>query len=152
MKLPLKVLLGGTMSHRCQEIVSSAAPKAGFTLIETLIALLVIMMGFMAALVMQTGAIRSASVSENQILAVFLAETKIEEFKDFPPADFPDNTPVEEYFDTNGNTTEKPKAYFTRIVTLKRQCPTQFTHEVIVEVTWSKSSSLVYQSLIKASS
>jgi Tfp pilus assembly protein PilV len=127
----------------------SLKAKEGFTLLETLIALTVILFGFMALLVMHTGAIRSGTLAEIQTMAVFLAESKIEEFRVRPPASFPDNTPVLEYFNRQGKSTVKPEeAFYTRSVTLKQQVPTQFTDEVTVSVSWSKASPLVYTSVI----
>ncbi|MDR1487435.1 MAG: prepilin-type N-terminal cleavage/methylation domain-containing protein [Deltaproteobacteria bacterium] len=122
--------------------------RDGFTLVETLIALAVIMLGFMAALVMHTSAVRSAAISENQITAVFLAESKMEQLRVMTPS----AAAIEEYFDRNGMEIDEANAFFTRSVTLKRQCPTQFTNELTVEVTWPKAMSLVYTSLIKAGS
>jgi prepilin-type N-terminal cleavage/methylation domain-containing protein len=127
----------------------SPRAKEGFTLLETLIALTVILFGFMALLVMHTGAIRSGTLAEIQTVAVFLAESKIEEFRVRPPAGFPNNTPVLEYFNRQGKSTTKPEeAFYTRSVTLKQQVPTQFTDEVTVSVSWVKASPLVYISVI----
>ena len=127
---------------------SAATSKDGFTLIETLVALTVILFGFMAVLVMHTGAIRSGTLAEVQTMAVFLAESKIEEFRAQPPSGFPDSTPVIDWLDRQGLATVEPKAFYTRRVTLKYQVPTQFTDEVTVSVSWSKANALVYTSVI----
>ncbi|MDR2442633.1 MAG: prepilin-type N-terminal cleavage/methylation domain-containing protein [Deltaproteobacteria bacterium] len=122
--------------------------KGGFTLIETLVALTVILFGFMAALVMHTVAMKSGSMAETQTMAVFLAEAKMEEFRDLAPSSFPDNVPIYDYMDRQGMKTTKEQAFFTRAITLKRQCPTQFTNELNIQVSWPQSRPLNYTSVI----
>ena len=122
--------------------------RDGFTLIETLLALTVILFGFMAVLVMHTGAMRSGTLAEVQTLAVFLAESKIEEFRVQTPDGFPDNVPVVDWLDRQGRASAKADAFFTRSITLKYQVPTQFTDELTVSVSWAKSKPLVYTSVI----
>jgi prepilin-type N-terminal cleavage/methylation domain-containing protein len=121
---------------------------SGFTLIETLVALTVILFGFMAVLVMHTGALRSGTTAEVQTMAVFLAEAKMEEFRDMPPADFPDNAVVYDYIDRQGLATTQAKAFYTRGITLKRKVPTQFTNELTVSVKWANAQPLVYTTVI----
>jgi prepilin-type N-terminal cleavage/methylation domain-containing protein len=128
-----------------------AAP--GFTLVETLIALTVILFCFMGALAMQSGALRSGTVVELQTMAVFLAEAKIEEYRNIPDTGVPDGTPVTDYIDRQGKKlepSEADQAFFTRVVTLKKQCPTQFNNELTVSVSWPRAQPVVYTSVLPA--
>ncbi|MDR3203660.1 MAG: prepilin-type N-terminal cleavage/methylation domain-containing protein [Deltaproteobacteria bacterium] len=130
---------------------SSLVPQAvrsrpGFTLIETLVALTVVLFGFLAALVMQQSSYRSGSIAEQQTLAVFLAESKIEEFRNYIPDSFPSEKL--DYFDRTGSPTNEAGRYYTRSVTLVRQSPTQFTNEIEVKVAWPKANPVVYRSIV----
>ena len=126
----------------------------GFTLLETLVALTVILFCFMGALAMQTGALRSGKVVELQTMAVFLAESKIEEYRSVPDASVPDNTPIMDYIDRQGAKLTGPgaekNAFFTRTAVRKKQTPTQFTNELTVSVSWPRATPVVYTSVIPA--
>ncbi|MDR1656850.1 MAG: prepilin-type N-terminal cleavage/methylation domain-containing protein [Deltaproteobacteria bacterium] len=138
-----------TETYETMQPVSQAKSQAeGFTLVETLIALTVILFGFMAALVLHTTAIKSGTIAELQTMAVFLAESKMEEFRFLPPTNFPDNSPVYDYLDRNGQSTTVDTAFYTRGITLKRRCPTQFTNELTVEIKWPRAEPLKYTSVI----
>ena len=118
-----------------------SAAGAGFTLIETLVALTVILFGFMAVLVMHTGAMKSGTTAELQTMAVFLAEAKIEEFRNVTPDSLKDGVTEFDYLTRKGVEIKNPdgeegkkpaEAFFTRSFTVKRQVPTQFTNELTV--------------------
>ena len=126
-----------------------SAAGAGFTLIETLVALTVILFGFMAVLVMHTGAMKSGTTAELQTMAVFLAEAKIEEFRNVTPEDLPDGVESFDYLNRKGEKVDKEAdAFFTRSFTVKREVPTQFTNELTVTVKWGTASPLVYTTVI----
>jgi prepilin-type N-terminal cleavage/methylation domain-containing protein len=119
----------------------------GFTLIEVLISLVVILFSFMAALTVLTSSYRSGSNAETQTMAIFLAESKLEELRH----KIPDDLSTEDYFDRHGGGTTVPAdRFFKRTLTLKRETPSQFSHEVKVEVQWPGGSPVVYTSIIPA--
>ena len=124
----------------------------GFTLLETLMALTVILFCFMGALAMQSASLRSGTVVELQTMAVFLAEAKIEEYRSIPESSVPDNVPVKDYIDRQGakltGSGAEAAAFFTRTATLKKQTPTQFNNELTVSVSWPRSNPVVYTSVI----
>lgn len=131
-----------------QPAPAASASASGFTLVETLMALTVILFGFMGVLVMHTGALRSGVAAEEQTMAVFLAETKIEEFRNMPPAGFPDNVMVYDYLDRSGRPVAEPQAFYRRGIILKRQVPAKKTSELTVSVKWAKAQPLVYTTVI----
>ncbi|MDR1111540.1 MAG: prepilin-type N-terminal cleavage/methylation domain-containing protein [Deltaproteobacteria bacterium] len=133
---------------RSQDRFDARKPRSGFTLIEVLISLVVILFGFMATLTFLTSSYRAGRIAESQTMAVFLAEAKIEELRDLAPASYPDSTAVLDYFDRHGGTATAASAYFTRRVTLHRKSPSQFTNEVLVEIDWPGARPIVYQTII----
>ncbi|MDR2404959.1 MAG: prepilin-type N-terminal cleavage/methylation domain-containing protein [Deltaproteobacteria bacterium] len=59
----------------------SSALKPGFTLLEVIVTVLIISIGCMAALMMQSSALKSNSISDNMTVGTFLAESEIERLK-----------------------------------------------------------------------
>ncbi|MDR1086560.1 MAG: prepilin-type N-terminal cleavage/methylation domain-containing protein [Deltaproteobacteria bacterium] len=114
--------------------------RRGFTMVESLIALLVLMIGFMAAVSMNTTALRSETTNELQFQAVFLADSKIEEVRSFMPTFSGSSTSITEFFDRNGLVTNDANAFFTRKTDITLSTPSSKTDEVRVEVTSSRSS------------
>ncbi|MDR2140407.1 MAG: hypothetical protein LBR11_01195 [Deltaproteobacteria bacterium] len=128
---------------------TTASTRSGFTLLETLFALLVILLGFLAALSMNSVALRSGVVNETQFQAVFLADSKIEEIKSFLPDFSGGSATFTEHFDKNGLLTTEDKAYFTRRTDIATNTPTAKTDEVRVMVTTAKSPlTISYLSII----
>ncbi|MDR2301291.1 MAG: prepilin-type N-terminal cleavage/methylation domain-containing protein [Deltaproteobacteria bacterium] len=123
----------------------------GFTLVEILISLVVIQFSFLAALTVLNSSHRSGQMAEKQTLAVFLADTKLEELRHLTPAAMPENVPVKDYFDRDGWEANAEDHYFTRSVVLKRQTPSQFTNEVTVQVEWPGGRPVSYTSVIPSS-
>jgi Tfp pilus assembly protein PilV len=113
--------------------------RSGFTMVESLIALLVLMIGFMAAVSMNTTALRSETTNELQFQAVFLADSRIEEVRSFMPTFSGSSTSITEYFDRNGLVTNDTNAFFTRKTDITLSTPSSKTDEVSVEVTSSRS-------------
>ncbi|MDR1872503.1 MAG: hypothetical protein LBS60_11400 [Deltaproteobacteria bacterium] len=120
--------------------------KSGFTLLETLFALLVILMGFLAAITMNSTALRSGVINEVQFQAVFLADSKIEEIRT--------NTPesagtVTTYYDRNGSLTDEAHAFYTMNTAIKFKTPSAKTDQVTVSVTANRPSvNISYVSII----
>jgi prepilin-type N-terminal cleavage/methylation domain-containing protein len=114
--------------------------KSGFTLLETLFALLVLLIGFMAALSLNTNALRSGTLNENQFTAVFLADSKLEELKTNMPIFTGDSYTSTDYFDRSGLKTEdQNRALFTRTTTVNRETPSAKTDEIRVNVAMKRS-------------
>ncbi|MDR1396048.1 MAG: prepilin-type N-terminal cleavage/methylation domain-containing protein [Deltaproteobacteria bacterium] len=118
--------------------------KGGFTLLETLFAMMVILLGFMAALSMNTTALRSGTLNETQFQAVFLADSKLEEYKSYIP-DFAGSVLEEvDYFDRSGLPAEtQDKAFFTRRASVTLEKPSAKTDEVRVTVTSKLSRTVI---------
>ncbi|MDR2387749.1 MAG: type II secretion system GspH family protein [Deltaproteobacteria bacterium] len=123
----------------------------GFTLVEILISLVVIQFCFLAVLTVLSSSHRSGQMAEKQTLAVFLADTKLEQLRYLTPSGMPENTPVRDYFDRDGTEANPDNHYFVRSVVLKRQTPSQFTNEVTVEVEWPGGKPVSYTSVIPSS-
>ncbi|MDR2421836.1 MAG: hypothetical protein LBE01_00470 [Deltaproteobacteria bacterium] len=120
--------------------LSLKSQKPGFTLLETLFALLVILMGFFAAISMNTAALRSGSFNEIQFQAVFLADSKIEEIRSFMPTFSGSSTTITEFFDKNGlSCSTEAQAFFTRETVINLKTPSSKTDEVRVTVKANKS-------------
>jgi prepilin-type N-terminal cleavage/methylation domain-containing protein len=128
--------------------VATGRFQSGFTLIEVLISLVVILFSFMAALTVLTNSYKSGTNAERQTLAVFLAETKLEEMRHETPASIPNAILTYDYFDRHGGEATSADHFFKRSVLLKRQTPSQFTHEVTVEVEWPGGKPITYMSVI----
>jgi prepilin-type N-terminal cleavage/methylation domain-containing protein len=125
----------------------------GFTLIEVLISLVVILFSFMAALTVLTSSYRSGSYAELQTMAIFLTESKLEELRHLTPKSLASGVPVDDYFDRHCGRTDDPKErFFKRTVSIKRETPSQFTNEVKVEVKWPGGRPIVYMSIIPVAS
>jgi prepilin-type N-terminal cleavage/methylation domain-containing protein len=131
-------------------IPASCQASSGFTLIEVLISLVVILFSFMAALMVLTSSHRSGSLAESQTLAVFLAEAKLEELRHMTPASLVSDGQLEEFFDRHGGQASADDHFFSRAVTLRAKTPSQFTHEVTVQVKWPNSRPVSYRSVIPA--
>jgi Tfp pilus assembly protein PilV len=108
--------------------------RPGFTMLESLFALLVILMGFFAAITMNSAALRSGTINETQFQAVFLADSKIEEIRSYMPTFTGASLTVSEFFDRNGLLVSQDKAFFTRETVITVKTPSANTDEVRVTV------------------
>ncbi|MDR1607507.1 MAG: hypothetical protein LBT38_03760 [Deltaproteobacteria bacterium] len=123
--------------------------QPGFTLLETLFALLVILLGFFAAISMNSAALRSGTINETQFQAVFLADSKIEEIRSYMPTFSGNTATFTETFDRNGLTVLPEKAYYTRQTVITLNTPSAKTDEARVTVTAKNSSlNISYVSII----
>ncbi|MDR1296133.1 MAG: prepilin-type N-terminal cleavage/methylation domain-containing protein [Deltaproteobacteria bacterium] len=121
--------------------------REGFTLIEVLVALVVVLFGFMASISAITGSIQSGKLAESQTLAVFLAETQMESIR------YIDNEQLGQvgttYFDQSGKqVANASQKYFQREVAVVFETPTIFTNEITVTVTWPGANPVVMHSLV----
>jgi hypothetical protein len=118
--------------------------------LETLFALMVILLGFYACIAMNSAALRSGTFNETQFQAVFLADSKIEEFRSFMPTFSGSTFTSTEYFDKNGLTVPNvERAFFTRQTDVNLRTPSSLTDEVRVTITAAKSPlTISYLSII----
>jgi type IV pilus modification protein PilV len=68
---------------------SKAGLRPGFTLLEVIVTVLIISIGCLAVLSMQTGALKGNKLADNMTVATFLAESEVERIKTLT---FPDIT------------------------------------------------------------
>jgi len=102
-------------------------PHAGFTLIEVMIALVILSIGILALVKLQISAIQGNTLSQNMTTAVSLAEQRVEQLKDTPYAQIPPSESV---------TVTAANRNFTRQVTVTDSSPLLNTKTVSVLVTW----------------
>ncbi|MDR0548772.1 MAG: prepilin-type N-terminal cleavage/methylation domain-containing protein [Deltaproteobacteria bacterium] len=124
--------------------------RKGFTLLETLFALLILLLGFFAAIAMNSAALKSGVLNETQFQAVFLADSKIEEIRSYMPKFAGSTLTLIEHFDKNGLLLANPaQAFFTRETVINLQTPSAKTDEVRVTVKAVRSSlAISYLSII----
>lgn len=123
-----------------------AVGAPGFTLIEILITIVVIVVGCLAILSLQIAAMRGSSQADNRTVAVFLAESEIERLKALD-VEILDNeaqdhkaTPVVEVLDRFGHEyieSSNSGLAYTRTVTYFPKLPTSLSNQVEVEVAWN---------------
>ena len=116
----------------------------GFTLIEILVTVVVIALGCMAALWMQSAAMRGHAQSDHLTAATSLAESEIERLQSLSWADL--TKEVDDYgaagwtqFNLNrqGLVQEGRGPWpYTRVTRYYKQQPTSMSHQVVVEVRW----------------
>lgn len=125
----------------------------GFTLIECLVALAVIIIGFLGALMLQGKAMEGGYQATSQTAATLLAESKIEEVSSLLstilPADLQNGGPQEEWLDGEGQALPSgSKNAYLRSTVLRFGCPIPPTNEIEVTVSWlDGSKSLTYTSV-----
>ena len=105
----------------------SLCPNAGFTLLETMLALGVLSISLLALAGLQVTAIRGNILSQNITTAVSVAEKKIEELK---------NTPYANIAAESATQVSASNMNFTQQVTVTNNSPLTNTKTVSVLVTW----------------
>jgi type IV pilus assembly protein PilV len=105
--------------------------EEGFTLIEIMIALLVMSIGLTALAAVQISAIRGNAFSKRMTTAVSIADEKIEQIKSIPYANILSESSIQ-ITQSNMN--------FTRQVTVTNNSPLPNSRKVEVVVTWSEGS------------
>jgi prepilin-type N-terminal cleavage/methylation domain-containing protein len=114
----------------------------GFTLVEVLVTVVVIAMGCLAALWLQSAAMRGNSQSDHLTVAGFLAESEIERLKslDFAAAtkeaEDHETAPVVQNLNRWGEIQTDGSGVYTRTVRYFPKRPTSLSHQVEVEVAW----------------
>jgi type IV pilus assembly protein PilV len=110
---------------------SSMSIEEGFTLIEIMIALVVMSIGLTALAAVQISAIRGNAFSKRMTTAVSIADEKIEQIKSIPYANILSESSIQ-ITQSNMN--------FTRQVTVTNNSPLPNSRKVEVVVTWSEGS------------
>jgi type IV pilus assembly protein PilV len=105
----------------------SIKSEEGFTLIETMIALVVLSIGLVALAGLQISAIRGNNLSKRMTTAVSIANARVEQIKNMPYANIQSESTTQV---TESNMT------FTRQVTVSNDNPVSNTKTVNVTVTW----------------
>jgi len=128
-----------------------AVPVAGFTLIEVLVAIVILTVGLLAVGTMQISAIRGNFMSGNTSIALSLASEKMEDLlnKDYNHADLSDTKPTNSLSTTvTGQTDHEEKiseeggvgagGFYRRIWNIADQ-PPPATKAITVTVTWENN-------------
>jgi type IV pilus assembly protein PilV len=110
---------------------SSMSIEEGFTLIEIMIALVIMSIGLTALAAVQISAIRGNAFSKRMTTAVSIADEKIEQIKSIPYANIISESSIQ-ITQSNMN--------FTRQVTVTNNSPLPNSRKVEVVVTWSEGS------------
>lgn len=118
---------------------------SGFSLIEVLVAMLVIVVGCLGALSLQVAAMRGTSQADYRTVATFLAESEIERLRSLPfgqlcnEAEDYKSSPLVEVLDAHGQSRPSTEAdkYFTRTVRFYPGLPTTLSNQIEVEVAWT---------------
>jgi type IV pilus assembly protein PilV len=105
--------------------------KEGFTLIEIMIALVVLSIGLIALAGLQISAMRGNTLSKRMTTAVSIANARIEQIKNMPYANIQSESSTQV---TESNMT------FTRQVTVSNDIPVANTKTVNVTVTWKNGA------------
>ena len=113
--------------------LAAASSQGGFTLLEVLVAIVILTTGLLGTAGLTTGVIRGNHYSKNITSATAVAQTKLETIKSggysyATTANFPSDTVV------MGGTT------FSRAITIANSSPAANMKTVSVTVTWTESN------------
>src|ERR687895_777695 len=113
------------------KLKATTSIEEGFTLIEIMIALVVLSVGLVALAGLQISAIRGNAFSKRMTTAVSIANEKMEQLKNSPYANILSESSIQ-VTQSNMN--------FTRQVTVTNNSPLPNTKTVTVMITWSDTS------------
>jgi type IV pilus assembly protein PilV len=123
--------------------------KKGFTLVEFLIATVILSVGLLALINLQWMAIRGNSDSKEMTRAIFLAEKKIEEFKNTPYSSLEIGTHQDTSNPMNG--LGQPGGIFSRSWTIQSYLSSSYMKQITVIVNWTlkgQSHNATYQTVV----
>jgi len=120
----------------------SLNPEDGFTMIEVMISMAIMSIGFLALASMQIASIKGNAQSIKYSMAIALAENKIEAYKNTPYDSIPSGTETEN--NMGGNT------IFTRTTQVVADTPIAGAKTVTVTITWTadRVRSVSFQTII----
>jgi type IV pilus assembly protein PilV len=110
---------------------SSISIEEGFTLVEIMIALLVLSVGLVALAALQTSAIRGNAFSKRMTTAVSIANEKMEQLK---------NSSYANILSESLTQIKQSNTNYSRQVTVINNSPLPNTKTVNVTITWSEGS------------
>jgi len=139
-------------SLRAEDIRTAALPK-GFTLIEVLVTTVVIAIGCLGALHLQSLSMQSGSMADQSTVAAFLAESRLEALRAVPFTDLTagktttvctregaccEKTGSSACVGINPETNENHPRYQYEIVTnIISGEPTSFSNRLEIQITWT---------------
>ena len=109
--------------------------KHGFTLIEFLIATVILSFGLLALINLQLTAIRGNSDSKEMTRAIFLAEKEMEQLKNTPYTSLTIGTTQDPLNPMNG--LEQSGGIFNRSWTIQNYTGSTFMKQITVNVSWT---------------
>ncbi|MFZ3046919.1 MAG: prepilin-type N-terminal cleavage/methylation domain-containing protein [Desulfatirhabdiaceae bacterium] len=114
----------------------------GFTMIEVMIALAIMAIGFLALASMQIAAIKGNAQSIKYSMAVALGENKIETYKNTPYDNIPSGTETENNLGVN--------TIFTRTTIVEADTPIAGAKTVTVTISWTadRARSVSFRTII----
>lgn len=118
----------GSVSDR-PAVVSKT--EAGFTLIEVMMAAVVLAIGLLALAAMQTAAIKANYQAKKHTLAVSLAETQLEAYRNMAYDSIPSGVI------TDTDVTSGDVGHFTRVITIENDTPVAGVKTITVAVSWN---------------
>jgi type IV pilus assembly protein PilV len=123
--------------------------KQGFSLVEFLIATIILSVGLLALINLQWTAIRGNSDSKEMTNAIFLAETRMEQLKNIPYASLVIGTTQ----DPNNpmNSQGQSGGIFSRSWTIQNYLGSNFMRQITVNISWTikgQSHNATYQTVV----
>jgi type IV pilus assembly protein PilV len=123
--------------------------KQGFSLVEFLIATIILSVGLLALINLQWTSIRGNSDSKEMTNAIFLAETRMEQLKNIPYASLVIGTTQ----DPNNpmNSQGQSGGIFSRSWTIQNYLGSNFMRQITVNISWTikgQSHNATYQTVV----
>ncbi len=123
--------------------------KQGFTLVEFLIATVILTFGLLALINLQLSAIRGNSDSKEMTRAVFLAENKMEQLKNTAFSSLANGTILDPNNPINGQ--GESGGIFNRSWVIQNYAGSSFMKQITVSVNWTlkgQSHNATYQTVV----
>lgn len=128
---------------------STIKNKRGFTLVEFLVATVILSVGLLALINLQVTSIWGNQNSKEMTRALFLAEKKMEELKNTPFSSLPLGTTQDPNNPMNG--LGQSGGIFNRSWTIQNYTGSNFMKEITVNVSWTlrgQSHNATYQTVV----
>uniref|UniRef100_A0A7C4MQG2 Prepilin-type N-terminal cleavage/methylation domain-containing protein n=1 Tax=Desulfatirhabdium butyrativorans TaxID=340467 RepID=A0A7C4MQG2_9BACT len=129
-----KVIVAADQRRQRPKIENAIARRrreGGFTLIEVLMAAVILAVGLLGLAAMQTAAIKANYQAKKHTLAVALAETQLEAYRNMAYDSIPSGTI------TDTDVTSGDVGKFTRVVTIENDVPVAGVKTITVSVFWN---------------
>ncbi len=129
--------------------VLSLKNKQGFTMVEFLIAAVILSFGLLALINLQLTSIRGNSDSKEMTRAIFLAENRMEQLKNTPFASLVIGTTQDTNNPMNGQ--GQSGGIFSRSWTIQNHAGSSFMKQITVIVNWTlkgQSHNATYQTVV----